>query len=94
MPTIICQWQTATNDSNGNPRRLFVYWDMRGDIIGIFDEGYRGKPTDKDIASFVERTGKVRQGGAVVQITPVSITVSEYLDTISYGKRCNVFFDA
>ena len=32
----------APNDTNGNPRRLFVLLD-RGDIIGVVNEGYEGE---------------------------------------------------
>lgn len=32
----------ATNDTNGNPRRLYVKLDRRGFIAGAWDEGYLG----------------------------------------------------
>jgi len=32
------------NDTNGNPRRLFVLYDAAGAITKVIDEGYRGMP--------------------------------------------------
>jgi hypothetical protein len=32
----------AGNDSNGNPRRLFVVFDSRGNTCDVIDEGYSG----------------------------------------------------
>lgn len=32
----------ATNDTNGNPRRVYVFYDDNGDIIKTVDEGYQG----------------------------------------------------
>lgn len=33
----------AGNDTNGNPRRVFVVFGSDGDIIKAIDEGYRGR---------------------------------------------------
>ena len=34
----------CTNDNNGNPRRVFVFYDAAGGIVAVEDEGYRGTP--------------------------------------------------
>ena len=34
----------CTNDNNGNPRRVFVFYDVTGGIVAVEDEGYRGTP--------------------------------------------------
>lgn len=34
----------CTNDGNGNPRRVFVFYDAAGGIVAVEDEGYGGKP--------------------------------------------------
>lgn len=46
-PKPLC-WQRwkALNDSNGNPRRLYVQFDKGGNIMRVYDEGYAGKPKD------------------------------------------------
>ncbi len=33
----------AQNDTNGNPRRVFVVFNEDGNIIEAIDEGYRGQ---------------------------------------------------
>jgi hypothetical protein len=32
----------AGNDSNGNPRRIYVVFDSTGKIVDAIDEGYSG----------------------------------------------------
>lgn len=32
----------ASNDRNGNPRRCYVAINQSGDIVGVWDEGYKG----------------------------------------------------
>lgn len=32
----------ATNDTNGNPRRVYVVFDETGAILETIDEGYQG----------------------------------------------------
>lgn len=34
----------CTNDNNGNPRRVFVFYDATGGIVAVEDEGYHGEP--------------------------------------------------
>ncbi len=42
MATIVIRLD-AGHDRNGNPRRVFVALDARGNIIGCEDEGYSGE---------------------------------------------------
>jgi hypothetical protein len=34
------------NDTNGNPRRIFVLYDAQGNIVQTINEGYRGTPSE------------------------------------------------
>ena len=34
----------CTNDGNGNPRRVYVFYDAAGGIVAVEDEGYDGTP--------------------------------------------------
>jgi len=42
----ILAWQhlNAGNDTNGNPRRVFVVYGTEGQILDAIDEGYSGTP--------------------------------------------------
>jgi len=42
--TMIYIQLAATNDENGNPRRVFVLFDEKGNIREVKDEGYGGDP--------------------------------------------------
>lgn len=33
----------AGNDVNGNPRRYYVQYSETGELLGVFDEGYKGR---------------------------------------------------
>lgn len=63
-PTVkpkFCQHLRADNDTNGNPRRLYVVYDERGNVLQVIDEGYRGLPKelhDIDHLPDVEISGK------------------------------------
>ena len=43
-PATMYQHLRCTNDGNGNPRRVFVFYDAAGGIVAVEDEGYRGTP--------------------------------------------------
>ena len=43
-PATMYQHLRCTNDNNGNPRRVFVFYDAAGGIVAVEDEGYRGTP--------------------------------------------------
>jgi hypothetical protein len=34
----------CTNDGNGNPRRVYVFYAADGSIVAVEDEGYDGAP--------------------------------------------------
>jgi hypothetical protein len=38
----IIQRAITNNDSNGNPRRVYIVYDMEGRILETFNEGYLG----------------------------------------------------
>ena len=38
------QHQRASNSPNGNPQRLYMVWDRKGNVVEAIDEGYRGLP--------------------------------------------------
>ena len=39
---MVCIKLRAKNDSNGNPRRVYVMLDSDGSIVGAAEEGYEG----------------------------------------------------
>lgn len=42
---IMCYQHLKTkNDRNGNPRRLWVAYNYRGNVCEVIDEGYSGRP--------------------------------------------------
>ena len=43
IPTMY-QHLRCTNDNNGNPRRVFVFYDAAGGIVAVEDQGYCGTP--------------------------------------------------
>ena len=43
-PATMYQHLRCTHDNNGNPRRVFVFYDAAGGIVAVEDEGYRGTP--------------------------------------------------
>lgn len=55
----------CSNDTNGNPRRIWATYDERGHIIDVKDEGYEGRPESlrNDLAT---------------ELPSVEITPSEY----------------
>lgn len=45
MTAILCQNLRANNDTNGNPRRVWVSYSSDGAVVDVHDEGYIGKPS-------------------------------------------------
>ena len=43
MPTYTIQHLSAPNDSNGNPRRLYLVTNLHENRSAAFDEGYIGR---------------------------------------------------
>ena len=63
MKYLVQLWK-ADNDSNGNPRRLYVFMNPKtGQIIKAIDDGYKGRPYKYD---------------SVVELPAVNITATEY----------------
>ncbi len=44
LKTYIIQYIKTTNDSNGNPRRMYMITNLESGIIGFINEGYDGCP--------------------------------------------------
>ena len=70
---LLRQHLQATNDVNGNPRRLWLLLDAQtGVIIKVANEGYRGIPTEWH---------------DVPELPQVDTTPKFYKDTLSWAKR-------
>ena len=52
----------AKNDSNGNPRRVFAFYDSHATLVGAADEGYAGLP---EWARRRVQAGTLADGGRV-----------------------------
>jgi hypothetical protein len=66
MSDIIMQHLRTTNDTNGNPRRLYVFYGRNtGDYVGIVDEGYSGRP-------------RAQPGIDILELNSVDITPKQY----------------
>lgn len=46
MKATMYQHLRASNDKNGNPRRIFVLLDEKGNVVTAIDEGYGGRPDE------------------------------------------------
>jgi hypothetical protein len=68
----------TTNDTNGNPRRLYMVYAAGAEIIGVIEEGYGGKPQS------------LRN---VAEIIPLHITPNEYREVKNWAKREELYFD-
>lgn len=55
------------HDTNGNPRRVWVLYNARGEAIRVADEGYAGDPF---------------RGIVAVQLPSITVTPREYRDWI------------
>lgn len=53
----------ASNDTNGNPRRLFLILDNDGDAVDAVDEGYSGYGA-------IARNYPEIKIGATIEVTP------------------------
>jgi hypothetical protein len=47
------------NDTNGNPRRIFVVYDGEAGVIKVFDEGYGGEAEFRAEFPGVPLTGRI-----------------------------------
>jgi hypothetical protein len=59
----------AGNDTNGNPRRCFVYFSATNNPLYVWDEGYYGRDC---------LPGDMRSRGDEISAHPVAITVKQY----------------
>jgi hypothetical protein len=41
--TYLIQRLCTKNDPSGNPRRVWVAYDLAGVVVGTFDEGHKGR---------------------------------------------------
>lgn len=74
-------WQhfRATNDSNGNPRRLYVVYDEDADIGALIDEGYSGMP-------------KYLIEDEVPQLPTIDVSVAQYNQLKRFAKQTGVYY--
>ena len=79
----VMQHLRAENDTNGNPRRLYIFynWDevARDHVaatIAVYEEGYHGMP---------------KIGRYMVELPSVNITNSEYRETKKDAKLRNIY---
>jgi hypothetical protein len=66
----------ATNDVNGNPRRVWVGVNQFGHILRVEDEGYAGRP---DWVREASDRG--------VWDVHIEVTVKDYRETLKAGRR-------
>lgn len=78
MTQIVLHLRTK-NDSNGNPRRLYLPLESDGDIVHVIEEGYRGRGGLKGIANTVYKE------------IPIEVPISEYNDWVRYGKDQEIY---
>lgn len=69
------QHLSATNDVNGNPRRVYAVYSATGVILDVIDEGYEGK-------------GKYRNAD-LIELPAVVITPAEYREWLARVEHFN-----
>jgi hypothetical protein len=62
----------ATNDVNGNPRRIYALYDVAGNIVQVIDQGYTGRR-------------EVPKG--LIELPEVNITPGEYRAWLKSSKE-------
>jgi hypothetical protein len=62
----------ADNDPNGNPQRAWIVWDSKGNLVGVYNEGYRGKPSETKDAQ---------------HLADIKVSKSEYHSWIREGRE-------
>jgi hypothetical protein len=65
---------SASQDNNGNPRRLFLVLKDSGGVEAVIDEGYRG------VSKVRKRFPDANEGPRI------NITVSEYNEWLRFGR--------
>lgn len=78
--TLFVQHLCCTNDTNGNPRRIWATYNDRGHIVDVKDEGYEGRPASlrDDIAH---------------ELPSIEITPSEYRDWLDREENLKGRFE-
>lgn len=79
MPTKFFQHLGTTNDTNGNPRRVYVVYDADGFVCAVYNEGYRGIP--KEIKGLTQLPG-------------FNITPGDYRECVRLAKSNGHYFEA
>lgn len=80
----LCQRLKAENTYFGNPRRLWVVYNLPQDGAGyadleaVFDEGYRGRPDALSSRSWLE-------------LPTINITVAEYNAIVEEAERRGIW---
>lgn len=80
----IVQHVKTKNDSNGNPRRLFVFYSRRNmvakhlDMVKVIEEGYSGRPGEADKA---------------FELPPVNVSPAEYREFVRAAKVDGVYVE-
>ena len=65
----------ATNDINGNPRRIFIIFDEESNIIETIDEGYSG---DRELN---------KKYPNLPSYCTFKTTIKEYRNLLKWGKK-------
>ena len=83
MKIRVYQHQRHTNDTNGNPRRLWAVFELdtrkpggTGCLVAVYNSGYSDRPQALH---------------ALAELPSVSITPREYRDTIRHAKTEGFF---
>lgn len=63
----------ASNDTNGNPRRLFIAVGPLGGILAVWDEGYQGHHAVPPV---------LRNAAASAVREPISVSSYEWLQQV------------
>lgn len=74
-PGTVCILLAAPNDTNGNPRRLFVVFNDTDNMVEVWDEGYHGKP--KALGAY--------------NPARIHIPASEYREILRFAKEQGIF---
>lgn len=61
----------TTNDTNGNPQRLYVGYAADGEVMRVTDEGYGGRP---------------EWSRGLIELWPFDVTPKEYNDTLKTAR--------
>lgn len=62
----------AKNTPMGNPQRAWIVWDAHGVLLGVYNEGYAGRPKATDGA---------------MQLASILVPKSEYHEWLKEGKE-------